>query len=73
MLIREFVDEGLGNMSNLVASEETGQAAVIDPERDVDRYVQVAGSVRQAPGGVLPAPDTLAAGLWLRRERRRHW
>jgi hydroxyacylglutathione hydrolase len=42
MLIKPFVDEGLGNSSYLVASEATGQAMVIDPERDVDRYVQVA-------------------------------
>ena len=42
MLIKPFVDEGLGNSSYLVASEATGQALVIDPERDVDRYVQVA-------------------------------
>ena len=42
MLIKAFVDEGLGNTSYLVASEETGQAIVIDPERDVDRYLQVA-------------------------------
>lgn len=42
MLIKPFVDEGLGNSSYLVASEETGRAAVIDPERDVDRYIQAA-------------------------------
>ncbi len=42
MLIREFVDEGLGNTSYLVAAEKAGLAAVIDPERDVDRYLQVA-------------------------------
>src|SRR5512136_3039228 len=42
MLIKPFVDESLGNSSYLVASEATGQAIVIDPERDVDRYVQVA-------------------------------
>jgi hydroxyacylglutathione hydrolase len=42
MLIREFVDEGLGNTSYLVASEESGEAAVIDAERDVDRYVRAA-------------------------------
>ena len=42
MLIRDFVDEGLGNTSYLVASEATGLAAVIDPERDVDRYFRVA-------------------------------
>ena len=42
MLIKPFVDEGLGNSSYLIASEGSGQAIVIDPQRDVDRYVQVA-------------------------------
>ena len=42
MLVKPFVDEGLGNSSYLIASEETGQAAVLDPERDVDRYLQSA-------------------------------
>jgi hydroxyacylglutathione hydrolase len=42
MLIREFVDEGLGNTAYLVAAEEGGEAAVVDPQRDVDRYVQAA-------------------------------
>jgi hydroxyacylglutathione hydrolase len=42
MLVKQFVDVGLGNSSYLIASEETGQAAVLDPERDVDRYLQTA-------------------------------
>jgi hydroxyacylglutathione hydrolase len=42
MIIKPFVDEGLGNSSYLVASEATGQAVLIDPQRDVDRYVQIA-------------------------------
>ncbi|HEY4690951.1 MAG TPA: rhodanese-like domain-containing protein [Anaerolineae bacterium] len=42
MFIKPFVDEGLGNSSYLVGSEETGLAAVIDPQRDGDQYVQVA-------------------------------
>lgn len=42
MFIKQFVDEGLGNSSYLIGSEETGQAVAIDPQRDVDRYVQVA-------------------------------
>jgi hydroxyacylglutathione hydrolase len=42
MLVKQFVDEGLGNSSYLIASEETGQAAVLDPQRDVDRYLQIA-------------------------------
>jgi len=41
MLIQAFLDEGLGNTSYLVASEASGEAAIIDPERDVDRYLQV--------------------------------
>jgi hydroxyacylglutathione hydrolase len=45
MLVKQFVDEGLGNSSYLIASEETGQAAVLDPQRDVDRYLQVAESL----------------------------
>ena len=42
MFFKQFVDEGLGNSSYLIGSEEAGLAAVIDPQRDVDRYVQVA-------------------------------
>jgi len=42
MLVKQFVDEGLGNSSYLIASEEMGLAAVLDPERDVDRYIQIA-------------------------------
>ena len=42
MFVKQFVDEGLGNSSYLIGSEETGLAAVIDPQRDVDRYLQTA-------------------------------
>ncbi len=42
MFVKQFVDEGLGNSSYLIASEETGLAAVVDAERDVDRYLQTA-------------------------------
>lgn len=42
MFLKAFVDETLGNSSYLIASEETGQAAVIDPQRDVDKYLHVA-------------------------------
>ncbi len=41
MLVKQFVDEALGNSSYLIASEETGLAAVLDPQRDIDRYIQV--------------------------------
>lgn len=42
LYVKQFVDEGLGNSSYLVASTRTGRAAVIDPQRDIDRYVQAA-------------------------------
>jgi hydroxyacylglutathione hydrolase len=42
LFVKQFVDEGLGNSSYLIASKETGIAAVIDPQRDVDKYVKTA-------------------------------
>lgn len=42
VFIKQFVDEGLGNSSYLVGSEETKLAVAIDAQRDVDRYIQVA-------------------------------
>ncbi len=42
MFVKHFVDEDLGNSSYLIGSETMGLAAVIDPQRDVDRYLQVA-------------------------------
>ena len=40
--VKPFVDEGLGNSSYLVVSEPEKVAAVIDPERDADRYIDAA-------------------------------
>lgn len=42
LFTRLFVDQDLGNTSYLIASEETGLAAVVDPQRDIDRYLRVA-------------------------------
>lgn len=42
LYVKQFVDESLGNSSYLVASEATGEAAVIDPQRDVEKYLQTA-------------------------------
>ena len=44
MQIRQFVDEGLGNSTHLIISERAGLAALIDPLRDVDRYLDVAAA-----------------------------
>jgi hydroxyacylglutathione hydrolase len=42
MYLKQFIDEDLGNSSYLIGSEATGLAAVIDPQRDVDRYLHMA-------------------------------
>jgi hydroxyacylglutathione hydrolase len=42
MRIRHFVDQGLGNSAYLLISETDHSAALIDPLRDVDQYVNVA-------------------------------
>jgi hydroxyacylglutathione hydrolase len=42
MQIRQFVDEGLGNSTHLVISERAGVAAVVDPPRDIDPYLDAA-------------------------------
>lgn len=42
MFIEKFVDEGLGNSAYLVGSHEAKAAVLIDPLRDVDRYLAAA-------------------------------
>ena len=42
MLFRQFHLEGLGHASYLVGSEETGEALLLDPRRDVDGYFEAA-------------------------------
>jgi hydroxyacylglutathione hydrolase len=42
MLLRQFVIDGLGHLSTLIADESAGVAAVIDPRRDVDIYLEAA-------------------------------
>ena len=44
MLLRQFVINGLGHLSTLIADESAGLAAVIDPRRDVDVYLDAARS-----------------------------
>ena len=56
MQIRQFVDEGLGNSTHLVISERTGLAALIDPLRDVDRYLDAAAGAQHVEAGDLAAP-----------------
>lgn len=42
MRIEQFALEGLGHQSHLVVDERTGDAAVVDPRRDVDVYQEAA-------------------------------
>jgi len=42
MLFRQIYDEKLAQYAYLVGCEKTGEALVIDPERDIDRYVSLA-------------------------------
>jgi len=42
MLTRLFRIEGLGHLSTLIADDSAGVAAVVDPRRDVDVYLDVA-------------------------------
>jgi hydroxyacylglutathione hydrolase len=41
-MFRRFFDEGLAQVSYLIACDRTRHAAVIDPRRDIDEYVAVA-------------------------------
>jgi hydroxyacylglutathione hydrolase len=43
--IEPFVDTGLGNSAYLVGSHETHQGILIDPLRDVDRYLRAASNL----------------------------
>ena len=42
MLFRRIVDEKLAQYTYLVGCQRTGEALLIDPERDVDRYLAIA-------------------------------
>ena len=42
MKIEQFFLEGLGHQSYLVGDEQSGTAAIVDPRRDVDIYLQAA-------------------------------
>lgn len=42
MLLRQFVIDGLGHLSTLIADESAGLAAIVDPRRDVDIYLEAA-------------------------------
>lgn len=44
MLFRMIYDESLSQAAYLIGCQQTGEALIIDPERDVDRYIQAAAA-----------------------------
>ena len=42
MLFRQIFDEKLAQYAYLIGCQQTGEALIIDPERDVDRYIDLA-------------------------------
>ena len=42
MLVEQLFDEGLGHASYLVADSDRGVAFLVDPDRDIDRYLDLA-------------------------------
>lgn len=42
MLFRQIVDDALAQYAYLIGCQRTGEALVVDPERDVDRYLAAA-------------------------------
>lgn len=44
MLFRQIYDDKLAQYAYLVGCQQTGEALVIDPERDIDRYVDLAAA-----------------------------
>ncbi len=42
MLFRQIVDERLAQNAYLIACQQTREALIIDPERDIDRYIALA-------------------------------
>ena len=44
MLLRQIFDPALAQYAYLIGCQRTGQALVIDPERDIDRYLELAAA-----------------------------
>lgn len=44
MLLRQICDDHLAQYAYLLGCQQTGEALIVDPQRDIDRYVEVAES-----------------------------
>ena len=69
MIFKQFYLNCLAHASYLIGDEETGIAAVVDPQRDVDRYVEFASEHKLRIGHVILThlhADFIAGHLELR-------
>ena len=41
MFLRQITDSSLAQNAYIIGCQRTGEAVVIDPERDVDRYLKI--------------------------------
>lgn len=55
MRLRQFVVDGLGHISTLIVDESSGVAAVVDPRRDVDVYLD---AVRELDARITHVVET---------------
>lgn len=44
MLFRQITDTKLAQYAYLIGCQQTGEAVIIDPERDIDRYIELAAT-----------------------------
>ena len=52
MLFRQIVDANLSQYAYLIGCQKTGEAIVFDPQRDVDRYIEIASREKMKIVGV---------------------
>jgi hydroxyacylglutathione hydrolase len=55
MLVRQVLDSSLAQYAYLIGCPRTGQAIVFDPERDIDRYLELAARHKLT---IVAAADT---------------
>ena len=58
MRVTQYKIEGLGHLSTLIADESAGAAAVVDPRRDVDVYLEAARGLGVAPERCAAVEDS---------------
>lgn len=45
MFFKQIIDPKLSHYAYLIGCQQTGQAVLVDPQRDVDRYLEIAGQL----------------------------